>query len=73
MVRPLTLISEHGVNSSKFAPLSPLSPHISHDINGTQQVDLLQTLYKRDQASSNQGTYYYLSTHYTCVLERKPT
>ena len=71
MVRPLTLILERGMNSSKFAPLSPLSLHISLDISGNQQVNPLQTLYKRDQAISNQGTYYYSSTHCTSVLEKK--
>ena len=30
MVRPVTHILEREVNSLKFAPFSPLSPHISH-------------------------------------------
>ena len=47
MVNPLTHISKRGVNSPKFAPLFLLSPHTSHDASGTQQVDPLQTLYKR--------------------------
>ena len=48
MIKPRSFISEHGMNSSKFAILSPLSPHIYHDVSGIQRVDPLQTLYKRN-------------------------
>ena len=36
----------------KFAPFSPLTPHISHDNSGSEQVDSLLTLYKRIKSHS---------------------
>ena len=41
MIKPQSLISEHGMNSSKFEPFSLLSPHICHDVSGIQRVDPL--------------------------------
>ena len=69
VIRPLSI--EHGKDSLKFAPFSPLITHISHDSSGSKQVDPLKTLYKRDLTPLAQGTFYYLSTHYPCVLEKK--
>ena len=59
-IGPCFIILEHGEDSPKFAPFFPLIPHISYDGSGSEQVDPLKTLYKRDLTPSTQGTLTYL-------------
>ena len=70
-IKPRSIILECGEDSLKSAPFSPLIIHISHDGSGSEQVDPQKTLYKRDLTLSAHVTFYYLSTHCPCVLERK--
>ena len=70
-IKPRSIILERGEDSLKSTPFSPLIIHISHDGSGSKQVDPLKTLYKRDLTLSAYVTFYYLSTHCPCVLERK--
>ena len=46
-IKPRFVIPERGEDSSKSALFSPLTPHISYDDSGSEQVDPLLTLYKR--------------------------
>jgi len=51
-IKPLSIILEHGKDSPKSAPFSPLTPHISHDDSGSKQLDPLLTLYKMIKSHS---------------------
>ena len=46
-IKPRFVIPERGEDSPKSALFSPLTPHISYDDSGSEQVDPLLTLYKR--------------------------
>ena len=35
-IKPRSVILERGEDSLKFAPFSPLTPHISHDASGSE-------------------------------------
>ena len=72
-IEPWSIILERGEDSLKSGPFSPLILHISHDGSGSEQVDPLKNLYKKELTLSAQGTFYYSPIHYPCVLERKLT
>ena len=50
LIKPRFVIPERGEDSSKSAPFSQLTPHISHDDSGFEQIDPLLTLYKRKKS-----------------------
>ena len=72
-IGPQSVIPELGEDSPKFAQFSPLTTHISHDDSGSEQVDPLKTLYKKDSSPLAQGMLYYSLIHHPCVLEKKLT
>ena len=72
-IRPRSIILEHGEDSLKSTPFSPLVTHIFHDDSGSEQVEPLKTLYKKDSSPLALGTFYYTLIHDPCVLKRKLT
>ena len=57
IIEPRSTIPRRGEDSSKSAPSSPLTLHISDDGSGSKQVDPLKALYKRDLTPSAQDKF----------------